>query len=247
MRVSCSPREKLSFRGFTLVEMLASAAICVILASLLLAGFKNVQANGRKTQCLGNLRQISAALFAYAADHNGTLPPVSSTWPPSNQKQTWAYSIWTYAGYEESAFSSPDNDLCLKAGSTHPNIFRCPATKSEAVPVPSVGSVNPTLYSYGLNCRPRDGRAGNGDASADWQSPIPLAKVNAPSSAAMVTETSFCLGSMTGYWSWYGLMPHSSGSNILFYDGHGEWSPLAAIPRSENSPGGKLFWNGNDK
>lgn len=60
--------------GFTLIELLTVLAILAVLAGLLFPAFLQVQARGRRTTCLSNLRQIGAALQMYAQDYNDMLP-----------------------------------------------------------------------------------------------------------------------------------------------------------------------------
>lgn len=222
--------------AFTLVELLATLAIIAILAALALPIGSSTLEAGRKSACAGNLRQIGMALTAYAADHNSMLPPVSKEWAPANQKSTWAWAIWTYAGYAEEEFQMPHNDLTARSGSAGKNIFICPSTFRRQIPAPGVSGVNPNKYSYGLNSNPLS----LGGSNVAWTSPIPRLIVQNPSKAAMVTETSFCLGDHAGYKILYGLKPHGEGLNVLFFDGHVEWTPSATVSNDPYS----LFWRG---
>jgi prepilin-type processing-associated H-X9-DG protein len=60
--------------GFILVELLAVVAIVAVLAALLFPVFARVRERGRQAACASNLRQIGAAIFAYAADWDDLLP-----------------------------------------------------------------------------------------------------------------------------------------------------------------------------
>lgn len=214
-----------SLRGFTLIELLAVIMIVGVLFALSVVSLGRVRDNARQATCASNLRQIGAALKLYANDHKNLLPPVATGWFPADKKATWDYAIWTYAGYAETASNDPIN-------SSGDNIFRCPSTQSEAVPLPAVGKVSSWRGSYGLNSNL------NGSNSAGWTTGVNLARVVTPSRTAMVLETSFPLGDSAGYRLWYGLIPHKGATQVLFYDGHVELIMPASMPADETKP----FW-----
>jgi len=60
--------------GFTLVELLVIIAIIGILAALLLPSLSGAKASAQRTNCLGNVRQISLGIHLYAADNGDRLP-----------------------------------------------------------------------------------------------------------------------------------------------------------------------------
>lgn len=123
--------------GFTLVEMLVALAIMAVLVALLFPALAGTTESGRRAKCLGNLRQIGAATFAFAADNNGELPSQSSP--------TWMSQIWSYAcpGREEPK-TMPSNKMPPEfAGS----IFCCPAAVKD----------DPRVRDYAFNYRIGDG------------------------------------------------------------------------------------------
>lgn len=63
-----------SLHGFTMVEVLFVVSIATVLAGLLLPALGNMVSSANRAKCQSNLRQITAALFSYTADHNGVFP-----------------------------------------------------------------------------------------------------------------------------------------------------------------------------
>lgn len=220
------------------MELLVVMAILSILVALLLPAVNNMRASARRTECAQNLRQIAAALFAYASDHDGALPPVSTVWPPPGQETTWGKAIWEYAGYGPTAFQDKVFDLCQRPQAAGRNIFRCPSIKY-AVKNPSASEINVNKFSYGLNSGPLT-VASDLPWSTRWTTPIRLNLATSPSRTTMVAEVSFPLGDWSGYNSYWGLISHGGGANFLFYDGHAEWIMLRNLPASSSD----TFWSG---
>ncbi len=62
-------------KAFTLVELLIVIGIISILIGILLPVLSTVQQRARETKCQSNVRQVTIALFNYAADNKGKFPP----------------------------------------------------------------------------------------------------------------------------------------------------------------------------
>lgn len=61
-------------RGFTLIELLVVVAIVAVLAALLLPAVRVVRDAAYGVGCRSNQRQITTAVLAYIAEHDGILP-----------------------------------------------------------------------------------------------------------------------------------------------------------------------------
>ncbi|MCK6470209.1 MAG: type II secretion system GspH family protein [Planctomycetes bacterium] len=67
----------LRLRGFTLVEMLVVIGILALLAALLLPVLGRARAEGRRTACKSNLRQVYQAMQMYTNEHHGVYPALA--------------------------------------------------------------------------------------------------------------------------------------------------------------------------
>lgn len=223
--------------AFTLIELLTVVAIIAVLTALALPAFKKAMASARRSTCMSNERQIGSGLFLYAAEHNNMLPAVDSKYPTGMDSDQWNYAIWTYCGYSASSYIFNVNDPCVRRSSNmsrRKNIFRCPEIWGEPACPPGV-QINANRMSYALNSG-----VGSPVWNDVWAKPVVLANVVAPATTAMVVEASYVLGTRYGFASNWGLIPHDSGLNVLFYDGHVQYMKYAEIPTVSTDP----FWNG---
>ncbi len=61
--------------GFTLIELLVVIAIIAILAAMLLPSLAKAKQKGLGISCLNNLKQLTVATYAYAADNQDAIVP----------------------------------------------------------------------------------------------------------------------------------------------------------------------------
>ena len=126
-------------RGFTLVELLVVIAIIALLMAILMPALNRARELGRRTVCLGNLKQLVFAWVMYADQNSGDLVNGmagidrvdNSTTPATILEEAWVGVIdpsWTKKRQE----SGSNVDEGIKNGALweyakNPKVFRCPA------------------------------------------------------------------------------------------------------------------------
>jgi prepilin-type N-terminal cleavage/methylation domain-containing protein len=61
--------------GFTLVEILIVVSIIGLLMSLMFPGYSAVKRKSSQAACASNMKQVGTAIFLFAGDNDGWLPP----------------------------------------------------------------------------------------------------------------------------------------------------------------------------
>ncbi len=130
-------------KGFTLIELLVVIAIIAILAAILFPVFVAVQRNALKSRCVGNEKQILAAMALYLQDNGGRVPPgydpdpaAPYNWGNGDFGKTWNERI---VGYVKSK-----------------DVFLCPAVPTALVgPSSTYFKYRPGGFptTYGFNWR----------------------------------------------------------------------------------------------
>lgn len=107
-------------KGMTLVELLVVVSIIAVLTAISAVGIAKGISAARATACSSNLRQIGAAIIAYATENNGQLPPLEDrTGASDGLKRIWPQII-ADGGYLERA---PDRKGELTCGA---GVWACP-------------------------------------------------------------------------------------------------------------------------
>src|SRR5690554_1247885 len=79
--------------GFTLIELLTVIAIIGILAAILIPVVGSVRSKARGAACQTMLRQVGIAMFLYAEDNAGILPPFNDQTNRPAQGLWWLHGL----------------------------------------------------------------------------------------------------------------------------------------------------------
>jgi prepilin-type N-terminal cleavage/methylation domain-containing protein/prepilin-type processing-associated H-X9-DG protein len=131
-------------RGFTLIELLVVIAIIALLLALLMPALERARELGRRSVCLGNLKDLSLAWVMYADDNEGKLVygqtadvPFTTT---SSAGVVYQEIPWVFEtdpeNADQSISSSYAQEAAFKEGalwsySKNAKIFRCPGGKAK--------------------------------------------------------------------------------------------------------------------
>ncbi len=92
--------------GFTLVELLVVAVIVSMLAVIGIGVTRAAIRRSHQVACMGNLRNIGAAMHLYAQDNGGLLPGTTHT---TTLEKAWIYELENHLGrFDESRICPAD-------------------------------------------------------------------------------------------------------------------------------------------
>ena len=214
-------------RGFTLLELLIVIAIIMVLAAILYPALGAVRERARQTVCLSNLRQIGTSLHMYAQDYDGIWPTSQFVTllpePPGFATIYWNEVLRPYVRNRQ-VFYCPNDENKFERDSSYgwsyPHMpYRWPFTEGETI---------------------ESGSVSLGSANLDL-------KFKCPSDVMILTDTIRRWPALFVFWQYAycpinergshqpgmsrrGVSPfanladwHSTGSNVLFIDGHTRW------------------------
>lgn len=117
MPLSPEPRPA-TRQAFSMIELLAVVAIIGVLAAIIFPNYRSVMQRAGGTKCASNLRQISVAVGAYAAENNGAFP--RGGWyngsgdvgmvpldPPAANNIGWLTDIYPFLNSRRDVFVCP--------------------------------------------------------------------------------------------------------------------------------------------
>ncbi len=219
--------------GFTLVELLAVAAIVIMLSSLLLPALSKSREKAKQTVCAANLKQIGLSFQMYLQDYNEIFPCAED--PVSNNPVYW---LWMGRGWRKMLV------LYVVSGvsSAGLRILFCPSDRTAPEKWES------TSYGYSMSFYHSPGQINlmnAADFTYDAGKIVPsvpqkLSRVLHPDGKVLMAEwLDNHTSGKNGWWTWEGSR------NYLFVDGHVEFLPARGIlPANDSLPDVNLTVNG---
>jgi prepilin-type N-terminal cleavage/methylation domain-containing protein len=233
-------------KGFTLVELLVVIGIIALLISILLPALNAAKERANRVKCSSNLRQIGQGLLLYANDNKGIYPRC-----PANTAGT--YTNFTAGGTSTATdpFGTGGpalNDvtaamfLLVRNADINPEVFVCPSSNQEKDTLNNKPAnqrcnfynANNLSYSF-ANPYPNDTAIGlgyklNGNVPADLaiagdRNDGDGASAGAVTSASAASEQKK-INSKNH---------ETDGQNVLFNDGHCEWSTHAWVGANKDN------------
>jgi prepilin-type N-terminal cleavage/methylation domain-containing protein/prepilin-type processing-associated H-X9-DG protein len=196
--------------GFTLIELLAVIAIIAVLVALLVPALAGAKERGKKTRCIGNLRQLGMAVQQYSSDHGERLPG-SAIAVPASAGASGGWMWYAAVTYQMTDYDPGKGSIYSYVGGR--GLYLCPSDRSGQAssyslngllaPEPEVGGICPGIAE---------------------------AAIRSPSSTLLFAEAADnCSGGSDDGWLRVGAganpisTRHSGGSEFVFYDGHVEF------------------------
>lgn len=120
--ISISKRFPAADKYFTLIELLIVIAIIAILAAMLLPALGKARESARRSQCLGNLKQLGFAAISYSGDNNdGIMPAREGVSGSSSVRHWYKQGEDTTKGFISSYVPMPE------LNSAKGGVFSCPS------------------------------------------------------------------------------------------------------------------------
>lgn len=196
--------------GFTLIELLTVIAIIGILAAILIPVVGSVRAKARGAVCQSNLRSVGMALFLFAEDNDGRLPPFSDPNWRAPQGLWWLEGLLGQDLYGNQKWPNYMEDRWDDTEKRAKNL-ECPQSSAVHAGVNGIG--------YGMNI-----------PAGAHSTMRPLASIEAPTVFVLVADAFVAesvnwfdpaLGPYAG--PKYPNTSHGGGANYVFADGHVEY------------------------
>lgn len=222
-------------RGFTLIELLVVIAIIALLAAILFPVFAQAREKARRSSCLSNVKQLSAAFQQYLQDFDERFPGTVTERQANDSARFGAVA-------DTAAARAPFSIRAkLQTYTKSEQVFKCPS--GQAWPAASAGRWYTT--DYGFHNSEKNFTTGIANFETTWYQANPdfgfnedVTLADLPKSAQFILTSDAARDDNTP--SRGGLYPlqyvspgstsqanfrprHQDGANVGFADGHAKW------------------------
>jgi prepilin-type N-terminal cleavage/methylation domain-containing protein/prepilin-type processing-associated H-X9-DG protein len=203
-------------QAFTLIELLVVISIVSLLIAILLPALAKARARARELTCMTNMKQQGVLFECYASDWKDYLAPARfygitlATWWPDPYWHAYLHNSYVYRK------ASGGGDFNAFTTSLKKSIFTCPD-----LPVNQWDTYR-TGYGLNINLVKQLILNGGGTTTQQVSSVVRRDQLRFPSKQQLVADTLNYAFDDRQYSGPVDFTRHSSGSDVLFADGHVE-------------------------
>lgn len=215
--------------GFTLIELLVVIAVIAVLMSILMPALQRAREQGKRSMCLGNLKNLQLAWIMYADDYDDKIVNGDSAEynMMADNGKYWVMKDW------EKPMTTAVKEKAIRDGALYPytktiKIYKCPNIEKNTSNAYGMVSGPSRTYSIAdsMNCK-------GWDEMGTTKKIIKIrSRIKDPANRMVFLDDGgtcpSALGGWTVYnnqWQWWDPPPvrHGDGTMFSFADGHSDY------------------------